>query len=478
MIGNRLMLVLLLSCQISIISCCVAFNMEPVKLFISTNIIVEHKFLNGGILVGKDGKILKVLSKSETLVYRTYKDVEVIDVGDYVIMPGVIDSHVHVNEPGRTDWEGYETATKAAAAGGITTIVDMPLNSIPPTTTVQNFMTKIQAATGKTYVDVAFWGGVIPGNQDELIGLIKAGVVGFKCFMIESGVDEFPFVQPNDIEIAMKTLEKTNSVLAFHAEMNENTPVIGDPTVYETFLKSRPPSMELKAIATVIALAKRHPNVRTHIVHLSAAEALPLIVDAKKSGLNLTVETCHHYLNFKSEDIPNKATQYKCTPPIRDLKNQQILWEAVKHGILDMIVSDHSPCTPDLKELETGNFIRAWGGIASLQFGLSLFWTQLKNHGLSIFDINRYMTHMPAKLTGLHTHKGAIATNYDADFVIWDPHATILIEPSMIQHKNKLTPYMGKKLYGKVLKTVVRGQIVYEDGKQFNSPVGKLLINE
>ncbi|XP_031328413.1 uncharacterized protein LOC116159615 isoform X1 [Photinus pyralis] len=454
--------------------------MEPNKLFISENIIVDNKFLNGGILVNNAGKITKVLRHHEIAPYKKCQNVElqIIDVGTHVIMPGIVDSHVHVNEPGRTDWEGYETATRAAAAGGVTTIVDMPLNSIPPTTTLHNFKQKLKAAQGKVYVDVAFWGGVIPGNQDDLMDLINAGVVGFKCFMCESGVEEFPCVNKEQIEVAMKILENTDSVLAFHAELDGNGSAASndDSCQYSTFLRTRPASMEINAIKLIIELARNY-NVRVHIVHLSTADALPIIAEAKKDGVKLTVETCHHYLSIKNEDIPEKATQFKCTPPIRDLTNLNLLWQAIKNGLLDMVVSDHSPCTSDLKCLESGNFMQAWGGISSLQFDLSLFWTQVKQHGLSIFDINKYMTYMPAKLVGLHNVKGQIATNYDADFVIWDPHSIIHVEPEMIQHKNKITPYLGKNLYGKVLKTVVRGHVVYDNEKFVNKPNGKLIQN-
>lgn len=447
--------------------------MEGNKLYVSSNIIFNNKFINGGIQV-QDGKIVKILNKTETLAHQSSKNVEVIDVGDYIIMPGLIDAHVHINEPGRTQWEGFRTATKAAAAGGITTIVDMPLNSIPVTTSVRSLEEKFKSAEGKLYVDMAFWGGLVPGNQDELIPMVNAGVVGFKCFMCNSGVDEFPPVNNKDIDLALQKLSNTDVVLAFHAEVDKNIEAKGDPTAYETFLKTRPSSAEVDAITNIISLAQNY-NVRSHIVHLSSAEALPLIAEAKKNGMKLTVETCHHYLNFKSEDILQGATQFKCTPPIRDLRNQQLLWEAIGTGAIDLIASDHSPCTQDLKKLDTGNFLTAWGGISSLQFGLPLFWTQLKKHDLSIFNINKLMSQGPAKLLGLEGCKGAIEIGYDADFVIWDPHALIQIEESMIYHKNKLTPYLGKKLYGKVLKTIVRGQVVYDADHVLFNPTGKLI---
>lgn len=453
------------------------------RLFISKQILLEDNFISGGILVN-NGKIIRILNDQEVRKFKEGGEAEIFDAGNNVIMTGVIDSHVHVNEPGRTEWEGYESATKAAAAGGITTIVDMPLNSIPPTTTLNNLKTKLNAAKGKVYVDVAFWGGVIPGNQENLQELIEAGVVGFKCFLCPSGVDEFPNVTIEDVEIAMVKLEHTNVVLAFHAELEESIKSSNAPNNYASFLEERPASMEDSAIKVIIDLTKKY-NVRTHIVHLSSASALPYIESAKLDyKLPLTVETCHHYLNLTAEEVPAGATQFKCCPPVRDANNRELLWGALKNNIIDMVVSDHSPCTPDLKLLsggnldvdEEGNFLKAWGGIASVQFGLNLFWTQCKSRAFPIHYISKYMSRATAELVGLHTHKGKIAENYDADFVIWDPTDEILIEPSMIYHKNKVTPYMDRKLCGKILTTVVGGNVVYENGTHFG-PNGKLLIN-
>ncbi|KAK9708541.1 Amidohydrolase family [Popillia japonica] len=280
----------------------------------------------------------------------------------------------------------------------------------------------------------------------------------------------------NDVERALQILEGSNTVLAFHAEFEENTNTSGDCNCYQTFLTSRPESMEINAIKSVIELSRQY-NVRTHIVHLSTASALPLLKEAKLSNPNLSVETCYHYLTLNSENIPLNATQFKCCPPIRDSNNMDNLWDGLRNNIIDMVVSDHSPCTPELKLLNEGDFLKAWGGISSLQFGLSLFWTEGLTREISILDVKNKLCQIPAKLVGLHTRKGKIAKNYDADFVIWNPNATIYINESIIQHKNKVTPYLGKLLRGKVLKTIIRGEIVYEENKSFSAPTGKLLIN-
>nr|XP_006821842.1 PREDICTED: allantoinase, mitochondrial-like [Saccoglossus kowalevskii] len=413
--------------------------------------------------------------------------VQVIDAGDLLVMPGIVDSHVHVNEPGRTDWEGYETATRAAAAGGITTIVDMPLNSIPSTVTMDAFSTKLQHAKGQCHVDVAFWGGVIPGNQFELKPMIKAGISGFKCFLIFSGVDEFPHVSEDDLHDAMTQLQGMTVfywcslfegvIIWFHAEVAGTEPDVSnmDATQYKTFLESRPCSMENSAIELVAKVCLQY-RVPCHIVHLSSAEALPIIRDARAKGAPLSVETCHHYLTLAAETIPSGATQYKCCPPIREQANQDKLWDALKSGDINMIVSDHSPCTANLKVLEKGDFMEAWGGISSLQFGLSLFWTNAQRHDLTIQDLHRLMCVQTAKLCGLSDRKGEIKVGMDADFVIWDPDGYLKVEKSMIEHKNKVTPYEGKTFNGRVHKTIVRGQVVYDTGVFSPQPLGKFIF--
>ncbi|KOC63194.1 putative allantoinase 1 [Habropoda laboriosa] len=353
-------------------------------------------------------------------------------------MPGIVDSHVHINEPGRTEWEGFRTATRAAAVGGITTIADMPLNSIPPTTTVDNLKTKADKARDMIYVDLAFWGGIIPGNQNELQPLVEAGVVGFKCFLCPSGVDEFPCVKEDDVNKALEKLKSTRSVLAFHAEYvkkNTVTSAKGDPTCYETFLRTRPSEMEINAIKMICHWCEKS-NVRCHIVHLSTADALDLIKATKGKGAPITAETCHHYLLLSAEEVPVCATEFKCCPPIRDKVNRDKLWDGLRNKVIDMVVSDHSPCTEELKT--KGNFLTAWGGISSLQFGLSLLWTAARLKSVGLTEISRLLSAAPAKLCGLNDRKGTLSVGMDADFVIWDPEKMFKVERNHILFKNKM----------------------------------------
>jgi len=410
--------------------------------------------------------------------------VEVVDVPkSQILMAGLVDSHVHINEPGRTAWEGFDTATRAAAVGGVTTLVDMPLNSLPPTTTPENLATKVNAARGQCWVDVGFWGGVIPGNAPSLKAMVALGVPGFKCFLIHSGVDEFPAVTRDQAREALVELGGTGATLLFHAECElgqeeEAALEVGDPGEYNTFLNSRPPSMELSAIQLVVDIC-RETRVPCHIVHLSAASALPMVKAAKAEGLPLTVETCHHYLSLAAEEVPVRATQYKCCPPIRGRSNKEELWEAVKMGVIDMLVSDHSPCTPDLKRPGQSDFMAAWGGISSLQFGFSLAWNQAEERELSLPFLHRLMGRAPAKLAGLQGRKGELEEGFDADLVIFAPDETQLVEVGDIQHKNKLTPYLGRELRGVVYSTVVGGNEVYSRTEGFKGrPRGQLLLPE
>jgi allantoinase len=405
---------------------------------------------------------------------------ELTDAGDAVVMPGIVDAHVHVNEPGRTEWEGFKTATRAAAAGGVTTIVDMPLNSIPPTTTLAGFEEKLTAARGKCSVDVAFWGGVVPGNTNELAPLIERGVRGFKCFLIHSGVDEFPHVGEDDLRIAMPEIARLNSVLLVHAEVAGPIDAAAtslldrDPRTYDTFLRSRPRSAENEAIAMMIRLC-RETGARVHIVHLSSSDALPMLRAAKDEGLPVTAETCPHYLTFAAEEIADGATHFKCCPPVRERENREKLWEALRDGTIDMVVSDHSPCTPALKLQKSGDFMDAWGGISALQFGLPVMWTNLKSRGYDLTDLTRLMSAQTAKLAGLDKSKGKLAAGYDADIVIWDPEARFTVVPKIIQHRHKLTPYSGMELYGVVEKTFVCGEKVYAYGQCSSDATGALL---
>ncbi|XP_045519796.1 allantoinase-like [Pieris brassicae] len=458
------------------------------QLFLSKFVVTEDKIINGGVLVA-DGLIEKLLSRDEAVKLSIeYGDkLKVIDGGDLAMIPGVVDSHVHVNEPGRTAWEGFRTATNAAAAGGITTIVDMPLNSIPPTTTLENLNVKASSAKGNVFVDVGFWGGVIVGNQDALQDLVKAGVVGFKCFLCPSGVDEFPNVGVEDLKVAFQALEGTGSVLAFHAELEDDEipceakKPTQDPEDYNTYLESRPPKMELNAI-TLIKKFVMTSDVRVHIVHISSASVIPLLVEARQARLSkgnlawrggVTAETCHHYLSLSAEEIPKGHSEYKCAPPIREKDNKEMLWRHLLKDELDMVVSDHSPCTPELK---CKNNLEAWGGISSVQFGLSLFWTQAHARGLDLRAITKYLCSGPAHLCGLEKRKGALKPGFDADIVFFDPNEVFVVTSDIIRHKNKLTPYIGKKLRGAVKKTYLRGELIFTDGDTTGEPKGKLLL--
>lgn len=401
------------------------------------------------------------------------------DFGELAIVPGLVDTHVHVNEPGRTEWEGFATATRAAGAGGITTIIDMPLNSIPATTSVAALEDKRAAARGKCYVDVGFWGGLVPDNLAELRGLHDAGVFGFKCFMINSGVPEFDWVQPDDLRRAAPLLRELDALLLAHAEspyviegaMQEVLPA-ADPRSYNDYLRTRPPEAELRAIEYLIELASEFAS-RVHVVHLAAPEALAAIEAARAEGVAITVETCPHYLMFAAEEIMDGATQFKCAPPIRDYQRSELLWDGLRRGAIDMIVSDHSPAPAELKLLDVGDFIRAWGGIASLQVGLNAVWTGAGMRGSGLTDVARWMSGAPAQLAGLH-NKGAIEIGRDADLVVLEADTAVMINATELQHKHKITPYDGMILRGRVHSTWLRGEKIYERGA-FGEPRGRLL---
>ncbi len=390
---------------------------------------------------------------------------------DEVLLPGLVDTHVHVNEPGRTAWEGFATATRAAAAGGVTTIVDMPLNSVPPTVDVPALEIKRKAAEGQAFVDVGFWGGAIPGNVDELRGLHDAGVFGVKCFLLDSGVPEFPPLGPTELEEYLAALQSFEGLLLVHAE--DGTAIEGAPSVsgesYRGFLASRPRAAENLAIAQVLEAARR-TGARTHIVHLSSADAVPLIRAAQREGVRITAETCPHYLVFAAEEIPDRATQFKCCPPIREADNRELLWQGLAEGVLDCVVSDHSPCTPELKRLDSGDFGLAWGGIAGLQVGLPAVWTEARRRGCTLADVTRWMAEGPARLAGLG-RKGRIAVGNDADFCAFAPDDALVVDPATLHHKNPVTPYAGRPLTGAVRATWLRGTEV-RDG---DAPRGRLL---
>ena len=399
--------------------------------------------------------------------------VPLVEAGDRVIFPGVVDTHVHVNEPGRTAWEGFETATRAAAAGGVTTILDMPLNSIPPTTTVDALAEKRAAAEGKAHVDVGFWGGAVPDDLGHLRELHDAGVFGFKCFLCPSGVDEFGSLELEELGAAAAELAAFDGLLIVHAELPEPieraTDGLGDTDAfaYRTFLSSRPSEAEEAAIAAV-AEASAATGCRTHVLHLSAATGLD---GTARSDARISLETCPHYLTFAAEEIPDGATEFKCAPPIRDAENRERLWGALGDGRIAAIVSDHSPCTPDLK---SGSFFDAWGGIASVQLGFRAVWTQARARGFALEDVARWMSEGPAAIAGLE-HKGAIAEGRDADLVVFEPDEASEVHPAELQHRNPVTPYAGLRLDGRVWATYVRGVEVYAEGRFRDEPAGRLL---
>jgi allantoinase len=391
-----------------------------------------------------------------------------VDLGDAALLPGLVDTHVHVNEPGRTEWEGFASATRAAAAGGVTAIVDMPLNSLPPTVTVEALRIKQKAAAGQCHVDVGFWGGAIPGNAGDLPALHDAGVFGFKAFLADSGVPEFPPVDPAQLAAALAAVD---AQFVVHAEDPHHLHEAASSPAYADFLASRPPDAEHAAVATAIQAA-RAAGARVHILHLSAASALALIAAAKADGVRVTAETSPHYLTLDAAQIPPGATEFKCCPPIRDAANADLLWAALAEGLITCVVSDHSPCTPELKRQDTGDFAAAWGGIASVQLGLPVIWTAARARGHSLADVVSWMARRPADLVGL-TGKGRLAVGADADLVAFDPDATFVVDPTRLHHRNPVTPYAGKELRGVVKRTWLRGNVVTGD-----APGGRFLTRE
>ncbi|MGW2250399.1 allantoinase AllB [Kitasatospora sp. NPDC001660] len=414
----------------------------------------------------RDGKIAQIAAHGSLLV----GDQQLVDLGDTALLPGLVDTHVHVNEPGRTEWEGFATATRAAAAGGVTTIIDMPLNSVPPTTTVEGLAVKRKAADGQAWVDLGFWGGAIPGNVADLEPLHREGVFGFKSFLAPSGVDEFPHVEPADLEAALAEQARIGALAIIHAE---------DPAVlaaapqqpgvhYRDFLASRPADAETAAVARLLAALYRtgaqRTGARVHILHVSSAAVLPLLRQAREDGVRVTAETCPHYLTLAAEQVPDGDTAFKCCPPIRDESNRDALWEALAAGEFIAVVSDHSPSTPDLKLLPahggSGDFAAAWGGIASLQLGLPAVWTEARRRGHTLADVVRWMAAGPAELAGLTGTKGAIAVGRDADLVAFDPDGEFAVHANELHHRNPVTPYAGRTLTGAVRTTWLRGRAV------------------
>ncbi|KAH8408925.1 hypothetical protein KR009_003759 [Drosophila setifemur] len=479
-------------------------------LFLSRRIFlgdgIHEELIHGGIIVDTQGIIRRVLLSPQevnTYLYNTESEA-VYDFGDLLLMPGLIDPNVHINEPGRKDWEGFVTATKAAAAGGFTTIVDRPTNASPPTVSVAGLKAKTSLARGKIYVDVGFWGGLIPGNLDQLAPLLAAGVMGIQCSLCGSAppVDgEFPAVNEEQLEEALQRLSMEQNegegILAVHAELpsprnreEKEEEEVEQPREYKSFLATRPPAMEVSGMQLVCRQASRHPRRRIHVLNVSSGECLPLAVATQKQNQGqLTLETCPHYLSLGAEEVPECGTEFKTWPPIRERANQELLWRALKPGgAIRMIGSDHSPATPGARASTCGkgrgNFLRAWPGINSLQLSLPVVWTASGQRsaqgceGLSLGDIHRLMCLEPAQLCGLSTFKGRIAEGYDADFCVWNPEEEFTAGPELLYTATKATPYAGRRLRGVVHATVVRGLHVYQQFEGFGQPLGKVLLRK
>ena len=439
---------------------------------IISNRTVTPAGIKKAVVLIKNGKIADVVDNLPE------GDFPVTDVGDNVLMPGIVDPHVHINEPGRVDWEGFDTATKAAIAGGITSLVEMPLNASPVTTTAKAFDEKIKSSfdklrmTTKLHTNCGFWGGVIPGNEKDIEPLIERGVLGFKAFLTHSGIEEFPNVMEDDLRKAMPIIAKHGLPLLVHCELEHTSNTLrqastnqvrdrqGDKQSYQNYLLSRPKKWEDDAIALMIRLCEEF-NCRTHIVHLSSADSIEQIIQAKQKGLPLTVETCQHYLYFNAEEIKNGRTEFKCAPPIREKANNERLWQALKEGIIDFVATDHSPAPPEMKELLSGDFMKAWGGVSSIQFALPVLWTAAKKQACDLIDMAKWLCEKPALLPQLTT-KGKIAKGYDADFVVWSPEKKFVVTEKIIQHKHKITPYLNEELFGVVEQTWLKGEKVFD----------------
>jgi allantoinase len=438
------------------------------QAFVSRRIATPDGIRPGAIMVRNDvreGKISGIVHADELPA-----DTEVHDFGESTILPGLVDSHVHINDPGRAEWEGFETATRAAAAGGYTTLVDMPLNCLPPTATVAALAAKRKAAAGRCWVDWLAWGGVVSDNQEEIEALGAAGVPGFKCFLIHPGIDGFTMVTEAELRAALPHVARTGLPLLVHAELpgpvDQATGRLRDEDWrrYSTHLQSRPEEAELAAIRLLLSLCRQY-KFRLHIVHLSASSALAELCAARAEGLPVSVETCPHYLHFCAEEIPDGATLFKCAPPIRSRDNREKLWQGLKDGIIDLVATDHSPCPPAMKRLDEGSFKTAWGGISSLSLALPVIWTEASRRGFTWTDLTRWMCEEPARLAGCATRKGRIAEGFDADFVIFEPEAEFVVTEDRLYYRHPVSPYLGERLRGVVKATYLRGQCVFTDGQ-------------
>lgn len=433
------------------------------QVFVSRRVVTPEGLRPAAVVV--DHGRVQAVSRPD----QAPQDGFVHDFGDLVLLPGLVDTHVHINEPGRTEWEGFKTATRAAAAGGFTTVVDMPLNCLPQTTTAEALESKRAAAAGKCRVDWAAWGGLTDDNVENISALVDSGVLGFKCFLIDPGIEGLTLIGERALEKAAPELAKSGLPLLVHAELSSPIDAAlelvkeADWRQYATYLRSRPDEAEIAAIRMLLRLCRQY-RFRLHIVHLSTARALSELALARAQGLPVTVETCPHYLHFAAEEIPSAATLFKCAPPIRSRENREALWTALRGGVIDLIATDHSPCIPDMKLLEEGDFRKAWGGIASLSIAASVVWTDMSRRGISLSSLAQWMAATPAKLAGLESRKGSIAVGMDADLVVFDPDVEFRVTRERLQYRHPISPYMGEMLRGVVKATFLRGTAVYCDG--------------
>ena len=444
------------------------------KAFLSRRVVTPDGIKTAAVLV-QDGRILDVVLSDQLPAQISVKD-----FGEAVLLPGLVDSHVHINEPGRTEWEGFRTATRAAAAGGYTLLVDMPLNCLPATTTVAALEAKRAAASGQCYVDWRAWGGVVSDNQEHIEGLAAAGVPGFKCFLIHPGIDGFTMVNERELRVVLPHLARTGLPLLVHAELPGPVDAAtrrlagADWSKYTTYLQSRPDEAELSAIQLMISLCREY-HFRLHIVHLATSQALDMLRAAKSEGLPVSVETCPHYLHFSSDKIPDGQTLFKCAPPVRSQENRENLWQGLQEGVIDLVATDHSPCPPEMKRIDERNFRSAWGGISSLSLALPVMWSEASGRGFTLIDIARWMAEGPARLAGSEPQKGRIAKNFDADFVVFEPEAEFTATEDRLFYRHRVSPYLGEKLCGVVKATYLRGECVFADGKFPGEPGGREL---
>jgi len=442
-----------------------------------------HAFLSSRVVTPDGVRPAAVLVEGERIrgvvsVDQAPAEAKAQDFGDAAIFPGLVDSHVHINDPGRADWEGFETATRSAAAGGYTTLVDMPLNCLPATINVAALAAKRAAARNRCRVDWLAWGGVVSGNHRDLEPLAEAGVAGFKCFLVHPGIDGFTLVSEQELRTALPHVARTGLPLLVHAELpapiESATEKLAraDWSNYKTYLQSRPQEAELLAIRMLLSLCREY-TFRLHIVHLSASAALPELRAARSEGLAVSVETCPHYLHLKAETIPNGGTIFKCAPPIRWGENCERLWEGLRDGTIDLVATDHSPCPPEMKRFAEGDFRAAWGGIASLSMALPVMNTEASKRGFSLNDVARWMAEAPAKLAGCDARKGRIAAGYDADFVVFEPENEFVVSKDRLHYRHSISPYLGEKLSGVVKATYLRGKLVFRDGEFPGEAIGQ-----